>query len=166
MAPPGPDRKYREKSLGVRTSDGRANKGRFESQPVSRSKFPFLEFRVAGDLGEPGLSLTLIDLSSGKTTVVKPSRPPGNTWQDCRVRAPRGNFKIIASDESGSGWFAFQAPREVGWLSWAAARLASFGGRLFFIGMALYVTGVAFAFRFRWGGASLHGEPSSENGKS
>ena len=136
-------------------SDGGANKGRFESLPVSRSRFPFLEFRVAGDLGQPGLSLTLIELDSGKTTSVRPLKALGNNWQTCRVRAPHGDFRIIAIDESDSGWFAFQAPREVGWLSWAAVRVASFGGTLFFVGLALYVAGVAFAFRLRRGSGFL-----------
>jgi hypothetical protein len=107
---------------------------------------------VAGDLGQPGLSLSLIELDSGKATSVMPLKALGNNWQTCRVRAPHGDFRIIAIDESDSGWFAFQAPREVGWLSWAAVRVASFGGTLFFVGLALYVAGVAFAFRLCRGG--------------
>jgi hypothetical protein len=144
-----------EVSWGSYTSDGRANQGRFESLPIPRSGLPFLEFRVAGDLGQPGLSLTLIELDSGKTTSVRPLKALGNNWQTCRVRAPHGDFRIIAIDESDSGWFAFQAPREVGWLSWAAVRVASFGGTLFFVGLALYVAGVAFAFRLRRGSGFL-----------
>jgi hypothetical protein len=136
-----------EVAWGSYTTNGKADKGRFESLPIPRSRLAFLEFRVAGDLGQAGLSLTLIDLGSGKTTSVKPPKSLGDNWQTCRVRAPHGDFKIIAIDESSSGWFAFQAPREVGWLSWAALQAASLGGRLFFIGLALYVTSVAFAFR-------------------
>jgi hypothetical protein len=138
-----------EVSWGSYTKDGAATKGRFESLPVSRSRLPFLEFRVAGDLGKPGLSLTLSDLSSGKTTAIKPRQAPGGNWQSYQVKAPHGDFKVIASDESDSGWFAFQAPREVGWLSWAAARLVSFGATLFFTGLGIYLVGVAFAFRFQ-----------------
>jgi hypothetical protein len=145
-----------EISWGSCTSEGAASKGRFESLPISRSKLPFLEFRVAGDLGQPGLSLTLFDLSSGKTTSVRPIKVPGNNWQICRVRAPRGDFKIIAIDESDKGWFAFQAPREVGWLSWTAVRVAAFGGKLFFAGLGLYVVGVAFTFRRHMGGKFCH----------
>jgi hypothetical protein len=151
-----------EVSWGSYASNGMANTGRFESQRVSRSRFPFLEFRVAGDLGEPGLSLNLIELSSGKTTSVKPLHARGNNWQSCQVRAPRGEFKIIASDESASGWFAFQAPREMGWLSWAAGRLASIGGSLFWAGLALYATGVVFAFRPRFGSDSVYRSPNRE----
>lgn len=148
------------------TNEGEANKGRFESLPVSKGRLPFLEFRVAGDLGKPGLSLTLMDLSSGKITSVKPLMGPGNNWRTCRVRAPQGDFKIIAVDESSSGWFAFQAPREVGWLSWAAEGLASFGGGLFLVGLALYVAGVALACRSRLGSDSLHRAPTGQTSHS
>ena len=144
------------------TNEGAANKGRFESLPVSRGRLPFLEFRVAGDLGQPGLSLTLIDLSSGKTTSVKPLKALGDNWRTFQVRAPHGDFKIIAVDESSNGWFAFQAPREVGWLSWAAEGLASFGGSLFLGGLALYVASVVLAFRLLLSGDSLHRAPDGE----
>jgi hypothetical protein len=144
------------------TNEGAATKGRFESLPVSRTRLPFLEFRVAGDLGQPGLSLTLMDLSSGKLTSVKPLKAPGDDWRTCRVRAPHGDFKIIAVDESssGTGWFAFQAPREVGWLSWAAGELASFGGSLFLAGLSLFVAGVVFAFCCRPGGDAFYRSPN------
>jgi len=53
----------------------------------------------------------------------------------------------VASDESDTGWFAFQAPREVAWLSWGSARLASFGGELFWAGLGIYLLGLALVFR-------------------
>jgi hypothetical protein len=134
--------------------DGAATKGWFESLPIRQSKLPFLEFRVAGDLGQPGLSLTLIDLSSGKTTAVKPRQAPGDRWQSFQVRAPRGDFKIVARDESESGGFAFQAPREVGWFSWGSARLACFGGSIFATGLGTYLIGLVMVLRSRRGGDS------------
>jgi hypothetical protein len=136
-----------EVSWGSYTMDGAAATGRFESLPVSRSRFPFLEFRIAGDLGKPGLSLTLIDLTSGKRTAVIPGEATGGRWRNCRVRAPSGEFKIIASDESSAGWFAFQAPREVGWLSWASLEVAALGGWIFATGLTFYLAGVALVLR-------------------
>ena len=136
-----------EVSWGSCAKDGAATKGRFESLPIRSSNRPFLEFRVAGDLGQPGLSLTLVELGSGKTTAVKPCQVPGERWQSCQVRAPHGDFKVVASDESDTGWFAFQAPREVAWLSWGSARLASFGGELFWAGLGIYLLGLALVFR-------------------
>jgi hypothetical protein len=151
-----------EVSWGSYTKDGAATKGRFESLPVSRSKFPFLEFRVAGDLGKAGLSLTLIDLSSGKTTAVIPSETAGGNWRNCRVRAPSGDFKIVASDESSNGWFAFQSPREVGWLSWASVEVASLGGWIFATGLTLYLAGVVVVLRSRQDRDSPRCEPKND----
>jgi hypothetical protein len=136
-----------EVSWGSYTQEGAAARGRFESFSIPRSRFPFLEFRVAGDLGQPGLSLNLVSLRSGQTTAVIPSKMAGGNWRNCRVRAPSGDFKIIASDESITGWFAFQAPREVGWLSWAAVEVASLGGWIFASGMTLYLAGVVLVLR-------------------
>ncbi len=138
-----------EVSWGSYTQDGAANKGRFESLPVPRARFPFLEFRVAGDLGKPGLSLSLVDLKSGQVTPVLPPPAASANWTTCRVNAPAHDFRIVASDESENGWFAFQAPRGVAWLSWAAADLAAAGGWIFGAGVALYLAGVACACRAR-----------------
>ena len=110
-------------SWGSYTTAGAAAKGRFESLPVPASKLPFLEFSVAGDLSQPGLALSLVDLNSGKITPVEPCPPPGAQWQSCRVKAPRGPFKIVAQDNSATGWFAFKAPRELGRLSFWAIQL-------------------------------------------
>jgi hypothetical protein len=136
-----------EVSWGSYTQEGAAARGRFESFPVPKSRFPFLEFRVAGDFGKPGLSLNLVDLSSGKTTAIIASEMAGGNWRNCRVRAPGRDFKIIASDESLTGWIAFQAPREVGWLSWAAVEVASLGGWIFVAGLTLYLAGVVLLLR-------------------
>jgi hypothetical protein len=127
------------------TAQGVRSAGRFESQPIPRTRFAYLEFRIAGDLGKPGLSLSVLDLSSGKTTEVRPTRPPGNSWQACRVKAPPGDFKLIAADESTNGWFAFQPPRELARLSHAVDQAVCFGIPLFFVGLALYGTGLALA---------------------
>jgi hypothetical protein len=139
----------REVSWSSYTAQGVTNTGRFESQPIASARFPFLEFRIAGDLGKPGLSLSLLNLSSGKSIPVKSSRPPGRTWQTCRVKAPRGDFRIIAVDESPSGWLAFQPPRELARVSWAVDQLVSFGGPIFFIGLALYGAGGVLVLRGR-----------------
>ena len=122
---------------------GGAATGRFESQPIPAPKLPYLEIRVAGDLGQPGLSLLLIELNSGKKTEIKPRTPPGENWQSYQVRAPVGEFKIIASDESSTGWLAFQPPREVGGLSWLSARLMALGKWVFFAGLTVYAGVIA-----------------------
>jgi hypothetical protein len=121
------------------TGQGSSSQGRFESQPIAPGKYPWLEFRVAGELGEPGLSLSLVELHSGRITPIRPRTVPGRKWVNCRVPAPAGEFKVVASHESSSGWFAFQAPREVGSLSNLAVRMIGAGKYLVFAGTALFL---------------------------
>jgi hypothetical protein len=93
--------------------------GTFESEPVKPSSLPYLQIPVQGDLGAEGLSLELVDLKSGAVTGVKPASPPGEEWVNVDMPAPSGEFKILAKDKNGSGWFAFQQPRELGrWSFW------------------------------------------------
>jgi hypothetical protein len=114
-----------ETSWGSCSALGVAARGTFESLPVKRSSLPYLEIAVAGDLGGPGLSLELVDPANGKITAVIPSRVPGRAWLHVRVKAPKGEFKVVARDESESGWFAFKAPREMGRFSYWAMEVIS-----------------------------------------
>jgi hypothetical protein len=98
----------------------------FESLPVQKSALPFLDFPVAGYLGEPGQSLELVELKTGKITPVRASRIAGNRWLDAIVPAPIGEFKIVARSDGAGKWFAFKQPRELGRLSvWAIRTLAA-----------------------------------------
>jgi hypothetical protein len=139
---------------------GPAGTGHFESQAIPAPKLGWLEFRVAGDLGQPGLSLKLIELKSGRTTQIKPCQPPGASWQSYQVRAPAEEFKLIASDENRAGWFAFQPPREVGGLSWLSARLTESGQWLFFAGLAVYAAAIALTLADRQRRAGMSNCPA------
>jgi hypothetical protein len=132
-----------EKSWGSFTGAGVVANGRLESKPLPKSTLPYLEIPLAGDLGEPGLSLQLVDLQSGAVTEVKPRHPPRGSWRNAYIRAPRGEFKIIAVDESDSKWFAFKEPREMGWLSRWAIALINAGQALFYAGLGLFGVGLA-----------------------
>jgi hypothetical protein len=100
--------------------------------PVRKSALPFLEIPVAGDLGKPGVSLGLVNLSDGKMTPVEPARPAGDRWLNVLVRAPDGDFKLVARSDDATKWFAFEQPREVGRLSaWAMEMLGAW--RIFII---------------------------------
>lgn len=107
-----------EKSWGSFSAQGAQAQGTFESLPIRKSALPYLEIPVAGDLGKPGLSLTLVDAATGKVTAVTPLQAPGGQWLNTYVKAPAGEFKLIARDESDAGWFAFKEPRELGRLSY------------------------------------------------
>ncbi|MDB6064016.1 MAG: hypothetical protein JWR26_224 [Pedosphaera sp.] len=115
-----------EVSWGSYSAQGARARGGFESLPVRKSALPFLEIPVAGDLGEPGLSLELVEIATGKSTPVRPAHAAGQQWLNACVRAPAGEFKVVARDDSESKWFAFKAPREMGRLSfWAMHLLAA-----------------------------------------
>jgi hypothetical protein len=115
-----------ETSWGSYSAQQAAGQGTFESQPVRKSTLPYLEIPVAGDLGEEGLSLELVELNDGKVTEVRPSSPPGGEWVNVRVKAPAGEFKVVARDESDTKWFAFKEPREMGrWSFWTLRFLAA-----------------------------------------
>jgi len=114
-----------ETSWGSFSGPGVQTRRAFESMPIEKSALPYLEISVAGDLGKPDLSLILEDQITGKTTPVRPARTPGREWLSVYVRAPAHEFKIVARDDSSTGWFAFKAPREMGWLSYWAMNLIS-----------------------------------------
>ena len=120
LATPDPPTEISWGSFGV---GGVQATGAFESAPIKKSAFAYLEIPVAGDLGRPGLSLALIDETSGRGTPIFPRHLAGREWRNFYVRAPAHGFKVVARDDSSTGWFAFKAPREMGWLSYWAMKL-------------------------------------------
>jgi hypothetical protein len=123
-------------SLGSYSGGGTKPRGTFEGVAMTESKLPFLEIPVAGDLGKPGLSLDLIETKTGKTIPIEPIRPPGGTWQNVCVKAPAGEFRLLARDDSETGWFAFKEPREMGRLSYWSMRALEAWIYFLFAGMA------------------------------
>ena len=69
----------------------------------------------------------MVDLASGKVSEVKPAREPGGQWVNVDVKAPAGKFKLVARDDSSTGWFAFKEPREMGRLSFWAEKIVGLG---------------------------------------
>jgi hypothetical protein len=136
-----------ETSWGSFSGPGAPTRAAFESTPVRKSALPYLEIPVAGDLGESGLSLELIDQVTGKKTPVKPPRVAGKNWVNVYVRAPAGEFKIAARDESPTGWFAFKAPREMGRWSYWAMNLISAWKYIFAAGLGCLVWSASTFFR-------------------
>ena len=114
-----------ERCWGSFSAQGVAAQGKFESLPVSGSGLPFLEIRIVGNLGAPGLTLDLIDLATGKITPVKPAPASGDGWRSVFVKSLPGEFKMLARDESATGWFAFKEPRQVGRFSYWTMRIVA-----------------------------------------
>lgn len=114
-----------EISWGCYSAKGFGARGTFESLPVRMSALPYLEIPVAGDLGQAGLSLELVEISTGKSTPIRPTRSAGRQWLNAYVAAPAGEFKIVGHNSDETKWFAFKAPREMGLLSFWSMRLLS-----------------------------------------
>jgi hypothetical protein len=112
-----------ETSWGSWSGTGTAARGVFESAPITNGSFPYLEISVAGDLDQPGLSLDLVDLKSGAVTRARTPSAPGRRWTNIVMREPGDDFKIVARDDSATGWLAFKAPREMARWSYWATRL-------------------------------------------
>jgi len=111
-------------------SDGRANQGIWQSQPLT-SHFPWLKFETAGDVGPPynhAVSLALHDAATGeKVAEVLPTRRPQDTWRAAYVRTPAKPFVVVATDRSAGGWVAFSPPVEMGGASYWAWRATKHG---------------------------------------
>jgi len=138
-----------EHCLGSYSGAGAAARGVFESGPMS-SKLPYLLIQVAGDLGGSGLALELVELASGKVFEIKAPAVAGPQWLDVYVKAPAAAFKIVARDESTTGWFAFKAPREVGRLSFWAMRTVGAGKSVMVLGfVSLAIASSMYCFQFR-----------------
>jgi hypothetical protein len=148
-----------EVSWGSCTGQGAGSTGRFESLPIPRSRLPYLEIPVAGDLGATNLALELVDLESGKRVPVKPPRTAGEKWLNCYVRAPAGEFKLLGQDDSETAWFAFKAPRETGRLSYYTEQILRAGNYVFYGGLALFLCNLALWLAQARGGAEPNTRP-------
>ncbi|MDB6066326.1 MAG: hypothetical protein JWR26_2534 [Pedosphaera sp.] len=119
----------------------------FESLPLGPGALPYLEFPITGHLGEPGLSLELLDLATGRTIPIKPPQIAGEKWMSAYVKAPAGKFKILAADESRTSGFAFKEPRELGRLSFWTIRILS--AWKYFLGAGLLCLCLAIRLSFQ-----------------
>jgi hypothetical protein len=135
-----------EHCWGSYSASGSGARGSFVSTPVPPASLPYLEIPVAGDLGEPGLSLELLELNTGRTTQVRPTQVAGEHWCNAYVRAPAGPFQIVARDTSETRWLAFKAPREMGGLSYRAMQVVA--GWPYVLGVGLACLAWSLARRF------------------
>lgn len=103
------------------------------------SRFPYLQFAVAGYLGAEGLELGIESVDGTRSRSVVPSVPAGEGWSTATVGIPSPDFILRARDENPALWFAFTAPTEVGRLSMWTGRLLDASPALLFASLlALY----------------------------
>jgi hypothetical protein len=65
------------------------------------------------------------DVAAARRYPVRITRIAPDGWGLGYIRMPVGPFRVIARDESASGWLAFRAPKDVGVLTVWAARIMS-----------------------------------------
>lgn len=95
---------------------------------------------IIGYTGFPNLSLKLVNVDTKDEIIIKPavrSSLYAETWREVLVRAPQGNYQLIAHDSNEELWFGFAAPRSVGRLSYWAQRYKDKGQLLWFFGLCL-----------------------------
>lgn len=107
--------------------------GRFESAAL-RINRSFAQISYMGNISSPDMQLYLEDVGSGERFYIEPVATPRyarqypmTKWLTTQFKIPRGYYKIIAEDNSETGWFAFSSPRPVGRLSYYAQELSSYG---------------------------------------
>ena len=144
------------KNWGSFTAGGPAAQGIWRSQPLPGAHGGFWQFEIAGDLGQPGLSLQLISAATGAVLAeVRPAKQAGDSWHSVRIRAPRETCVMVARDDSSTGWFAFSEPVEVADGSWLADKLAQNASWFLIIGGIFAIAGVAVTLRSGAGCAGI-----------
>jgi len=129
--------------LGSFTSIGNPAQGRFESRPVRCQPGGYLRFDVAGYLGVPGMSLSVLS-RPGREIAVRPAELPRERWLTTLVRCPDDPFTVVAADSRPDLWFAFAAPIEVAWGSRAAEALITHAWAFVFGALGLTLLAASF----------------------
>ncbi|MEO6244582.1 MAG: hypothetical protein ABIQ12_04025 [Opitutaceae bacterium] len=118
-------------------STGAGVTGTWKSHPITAGNFGWLKFETAGDLGQAGVSLVLLDAQTGATlTTIKPTKIPGDRWRAAYVRTPRTPFIVAASDTAAAPWLAFSPPVEMGAGSYWAWQAVKHGWHLVWLALA------------------------------
>jgi hypothetical protein len=126
-------------SRGSFNALGNPAEGRFETQAAVCEVATHLRFEVAGYLSEPGLSLLVKDVSSGRETAIDVRELAKERWVGARIRCPGGPFIVAAADARPDLWFAFREPVEIGWASSIAEWLIERARALLLASLALCV---------------------------
>jgi len=81
------------------------------------SRFPYLLFYVAGDMGQEGITLALQAADGTAPRLIGSGSAASASWREVVVATPANDFSVQARDESHAHWFAFTPPLELGRLS-------------------------------------------------
>ena len=81
--------------------------------------FGYWQMDVAGDIGEPGVELSLVSEISGRA--VEPTvthTPPVGQWKRIHLKVPHEPFRMVISPGGAGHWLGWTNPVEVSWLSY------------------------------------------------
>ncbi len=139
-AAPPPDLGY---FYGTWGKEGNGHVARFVSESIE-AQGTTISTLVSGYLGQPGLSLYLEDVESGKRVSILPDKETVKSWEIVRVEIPGPTYRLIAEDTAtgDAGWFAFTDPVELGRFRWLTELLTRNGERLTVFGIFLFIAGI------------------------
>ncbi len=118
---------------------GNKGTGKFVSKPFNLNR-NYAMIPVTGYTGYPGMSLTLVNVTSKEEIIIKPdvrSSLYAETWREVLIKAPHGDYQLIAEDLNEDLWFGFAAPRSVGKLSYWVQVSKENGQWVWFFGLCL-----------------------------
>lgn len=152
LVPPLPLRRDAARSNGFEAENGaRVGSGvnasamaqRFESDLLPERRLPLLRFRVRGRLEPGGSELFLVDERGGI------NRPYGaaasgaaDAWRTIHIAAPAEPVRVVAVTPAGARGISFEAPTEIGWLTWFGPKVIRTWPGLGVVGLVLMVTGL------------------------
>ena len=86
----------------------------FFSAPLRAPLGGWLQFEIAGHVGEPDVVLELRDAHTGAALApIVSNQVQGNAWRASYVRAPAGDFFVYARAPDPARWLAFSEPAEM-----------------------------------------------------
>lgn len=124
--------------VGSWTPHERSTAVRWESAPLT-SKAALLAFFVAGEINPPATNLFFETADGEKTTSLQGITVSHERWRRVNFPNPRGEFRIVATDDDPNHWLAFSAPVELARGSWLTAKIIRIGPWLVFSGWTLLI---------------------------
>lgn len=118
-----------------------ARQGEYRSEAFT-TRFPLLQFSVAGRFEPPGTELSLVSVSGSESRPLQARLDAREGWRRTNIEVPDGPLTVRLSDRSATDWVALTAPVELGRGTWLAGKtgdvwpvLLGLGGLLLAVGL-------------------------------
>lgn len=83
----------------------------------SSAGLSYWELAITGDVGVPGVELTLVSVASGQVIERVTTHAPSGEWKRVHLKVPGEPFRLVATSGAGR-WLGWTNPVEVSWLSY------------------------------------------------